>query len=235
MFENRTVVRTRVAQLIPGSSDYPLPIAPGKIGGGGGGGDQDKMAASRGAAPRFAAEQLTPPAVVVRNEDPKLPAEPTLIGSPTMILSPSDKYGDSMAAVLAPPSNGTGSGGGIGSGHGGGVGAGTGPGLGAGEGGGLGGGVYTVGGGVSAPRPIFDPDPEYSDEARKAKFQGNVELFAVIGPDGRPRDLRVIRSLGMGLDQKALDAVWKWRFAPAMKDGHAVAVQVSIEVAFRLY
>jgi protein TonB len=235
MVENRTVVRTRVAQLIPGSSDYPWPSAPGKIGGGGGGGDQDKMAASRGAAPRFAAEQLTPPAVVVRNEDPKLPAEPTLIGSPTMILSPSDKYGDPMAAVLAPPSNGTGSGGGIGSGHGGGVGAGTGPGLGAGEGGGLGGGVYTVGGGVSAPRPIFDPDPEYSDEARKAKFQGNVELFAVIGPDGRPRDLRVIRSLGMGLDQKALDAVWKWRFAPAMKDGHAVAVQVSIEVAFRLY
>ncbi len=116
MVENRTVVRTRVAQLIPGSSDYPLPIAPGKIGGGGGGGDQDKMAASRGAAPRFAAEQLTPPAVVVRNEDPKLPAEPTLIGPPTMILSPADKYGDPMAAVLAPPSNGTGSGGGIGSG-----------------------------------------------------------------------------------------------------------------------
>jgi hypothetical protein len=133
MVENRTVVRSRVAQLIPGSGDYPLPIAPGKIGGGGGGGDQDKMPASRGAAPRFAAEQLTPPAVVVRNEDPKLPAEPTLVGPPAVILSPSDKYGDPMAAVLAPPSNGTGSDGGIGSGHSGGVGSGTGPGLGAGE------------------------------------------------------------------------------------------------------
>ena len=140
-----------------------------------------------------------------------------------------------MANILNPPSNGTGSGGGIGSGHGGGIGAGEGPGIGEGRGGGVGGGVYHVGGGVSAPRPIYDPDPEYSDEARKAKYQGSVVLVAVIGPDGRPRDLRVMRSLGMGLDQKALDAVWKWRFAPAMKDNRPVSVQVSIEVVFHLY
>ena len=107
--------------------------------------------------------------------------------------------------------------------------------MGEGRGGGIGGGVYRVGGGVSAPRPIYDPDPEYSDEARRAKFQGSVVLIAVIGPDGRPRDLRVMRSLGMGLDQKALDAVWKWRFTPAMKDNRPVAVQVSIEVVFHLY
>jgi TonB family protein len=107
--------------------------------------------------------------------------------------------------------------------------------VGEGVGGGIGGGVYTVGGGVLAPHPIYDPDPEYSDEARKARYQGSVVLQAVIGADGRPRGLQVLRSLGMGLDQKALDAVSKWRFTPATKDGRPVAVLVSIEVAFRLY
>jgi periplasmic protein TonB len=235
MVENRAAVRTRVAELVPGSEDYLLPVAPGKIGGGGGGGDQDKMAASQGTPPRFASEQLTPPAVIVRNEDPKLRAEPTVIGPPDIVLPQSDKYGDPMANALNPSSNGTGSGAGIGSGEGGGIGSGTGPGVGEGRGGGIGGGVYRVGGGVSAPRPIYDPDPEYSEEARKAKFQGTVLLSAIIGPDGRPRDLRVVRSLGMGLDQKAVDAVWKWRFSPAMKGNQSVSVQVSIEVAFRLY
>jgi periplasmic protein TonB len=235
MVEHRTAIRTRVTELIPSSEDYVLPVAPGAIHGGGGGGDQDKLPASHGTAPRFANEQLTPPAVIVRNEAPKLPAEPTLIGPPDLVLPQSDKYGDPMANILNPPSNGTGSGGGIGSGHGGGIGSGEGPGIGEGRGGGIGGGVYHVGGGVSAPRPIYDPDPEYSDEARKAKYQGSVVLIATIGPDGRPRDLRVMRSLGMGLDQKALDAVWKWRFAPAMKDNRPVSVQVSIEVVFHLY
>jgi TonB family protein len=234
--DHRAAVRTKIADLIPASEeDIPLPVAPGAIHGGGGGGDQDKLPASHGTPPRFAAEQLTPPAVIVRNEAPKLPAEPTLIGPPDLVLPQSDNYGDPMANILNAPSNGTGSGGGIGSGHGGGIGSGEGPGIGEGRGGGIGGGVYHVGGGVSAPRPIYDPDPEYSDEARKAKFQGSVILVAIIGSDGRPRDLRVMRSLGMGLDQKALDAVSKWRFAPAMKDNRPVSVQVSIEVVFHLY
>jgi TonB family protein len=235
MVENRQAVRMKVSELVPTSDDYVMPVAPGKIGGGGGGGDHDKMDASHGTAPRFAAEQLTPPLAVVRNQNPALPAEPTLIGPPDIVLPQSDRYGDPMANILNPPSNGPGSGGGIGSGEGGGIGSGKGPGLGEGIGGGIGGGVYRVGGGVSAPRPIYDPDPEYSEEARKAKFQGIVLITAIIGPDGRPRDLRISRSLGMGLDQKALDAVWKWRFTPAMKDNHPVSVQVSIEVAFRLY
>ncbi len=235
MIQNRQPLRTSVTQLIPTTDEYPLPIAPGKTGGGGGGGDRDILPASHGALPRFAANQLTPPAVIVRNENPKLPAEPTVVGPPDLVFSPSDKYGDPMANILNPPSNGPGSGGGIGSGHGGGVGSGEGPGVGEGIGGGIGGGLFHVGGGVSAPRPIYDPDPEYSDEARKAKFQGSVILIATIGPDGRPRDLRVTRSLGMGLDQKALDAVQKWRFTPALKDNRPVSVMISIEVVFRLY
>jgi TonB family protein len=107
--------------------------------------------------------------------------------------------------------------------------------VGPGWGGGIGGGPYRVGGGVSAPRAIFSPDPEYSEEARKAKYQGTVVLYVVVGADGRPHDLRVTRSLGLGLDEKAIEAVRTWRFDPAKKDGQAVAVQVNIEVNFRLY
>lgn len=234
MVENRAVVRKTVAELIP-SDSYALPAAPGVSYGGGGGGDDDKMQASHGSAPRFAAEQLTPPAVNVRNEDPKLAAEPTVIGPPDLVLPQSTQPGDPMAALLTPPSNGIGSGGGIGSGHGGGVGSGEGPGVGEGRGGGIGGGVFRVGGGVSAPRAIYAPDPEFSEEARKAKYQGSVVLSAIIGSDGRPRNLRVVRSLGMGLDEKATEAVTRWRFEPARKGSQPVAVEVNIEVAFRLY
>jgi|SRR5579862_1760476 len=115
------------------------------------------------------------------------------------------------------------------------VGSGKGLGVGPGYGAGVGGGVYRVGGGVSAPRVLYDPDPEYSQEARQAKYQGTVVLWVVIGPDGLAHDVRVSRSLGMGLDEKAVDAVRKWRFQPAEKDGHPVAVQVNVEVNFRLY
>jgi TonB family protein len=234
MVENRAVVRSTVAELMPIDADV-LPPAPGVSYGGGGGGDNDEMQASHGSAPRFASEQLTPPTVIVRNEDPKLPTEATVVGPPDLVLPQSAQLGDPVAAILTPPSNGIGSGGGIGSGHGGGVGSGEGPGVGEGRGGGIGGGVFRVGGGVSAPRAIYAPDPEFSEEARKAKYQGSVVLSAIIGPDGRPRSLRVLRSLGMGLDEKATEAVTRWRFEPAHKDKQPVAVEVNIEVAFRLY
>jgi TonB family protein len=102
-------------------------------------------------------------------------------------------------------------------------------------GGGIGGGAYRVGGGVTAPRIIYAPDPEFSEEARKAKYQGTVVLWVVVGPDGRTHEIRVQRSLGMGLDQKAIEAIRQWRFEPGRKDTIAVAVQVNVEVNFRLY
>jgi TonB family protein len=216
-------------------SPYVLPASSSKAGGGGGGGDADKLRASKGTPPPFAQEQLTPPAVVLRNPEPKLPAEATLVGPPQLAFPQVGPTGDPLSAILAPPSNGVGSGGGMGSGDGGGVGSGRGPGLGPGRGGGFGGGVFRVGGGVSAPRALYAPDPEYSDEARKAKYQGTVVLGAVIGPDGRTREVKVARSLGMGLDEKALEAVRTWRFEPGKKDGQPVAVQINIEVNFRLY
>jgi periplasmic protein TonB len=218
----------------------PLPMTKKSdttVGGGGGGGDRDKLQAPKGKLPKLAMQQITPPAIVIRNDHPKLAVEPTVVVPPQIKLASNmPLIGNPMAAIPSgPPSNGTGSGGGIGSGSGGGVGSGTGPGVGPGHGGGIGGGVFRVGGGVSAPRALDTPDPEYSEEARKAKYQGTCVLWLIVGPDGKPRDVKVARALGMGLDQKAMEAVRNWKFQPAMKDGKPVAVQINVEVNFRLY
>jgi periplasmic protein TonB len=232
---HRREISQRVMNVITDVSPYVLPASKSRAGGGGGGGDRDKLAASKGALPRLSREQITPPAVVIRNDNPKLAVEPTVVVPPQIQLPHTGTLGDPLSAVLGPPSNGPGFGGGIGSGSGGGVGSGSGPGVGPGRGGGIGGGVYHVGGGVSAPRPIYSPDPDYSEEARKAKYQGTVVLWVIVGSDGRPHDIRVYRSLGMGLDEKAIEAIRTWKFEPARKDGIPVAVQVNIEVSFRLY
>ena len=243
-----TIWGRRVVTQIVKPSDMVTLIAPDEVpalpasktqaGGGGGGGDQDKFQASKGKLPKQSMQQITPPEVIQRNPNPKLPVEPTVVIPPEIKLAMNNlpNLGDPMSHLPSgPPSNGTGSGGGIGSGSGGGVGSGTGPGVGPGRGGGIGGGVFRVGGGVSAPRVVYQPDPEYSEEARKAKYQGTCVLWLVVGPDGHPRDIRIARSLGLGLDEKAIDAVKTWRFEPAMKDGQPVAVQINVEVTFRLY
>jgi len=232
---HRQQIRQQVIDVVTDVSPYILPASATSSGGGGGGGDRDKLQASKGVLPKFSRQQLTPPSVIVHNENPKLAVEPTVVVPPEIVLPHSGPLGDPLSSVLGPPSNGTGWGGGIGSGSGGGVGSGTGPGVGPGRGGGIGGGTYRVGGGVSAPRPIFAPDPEFSDEARKAKYQGTVVLWVVVGPDGRTHDIRIQRSLGMGLDEKAIAAVREWKFDPARRNGIPVAVQVNIEVTFRLY
>lgn len=234
MVQHKQDVQVMTTSLVTNLSEYALPAAPTKTGGGGGGGDHDKLGASQGSLPKAAREQIAPPMVVVRNKTPMLVAPPTVV-APDMKLPQFVPLGDPMAKVIGPASNGTGGGGGIGSGAGGGVGPGHGPGVGEGDGGGIGGGSYTMGGGVTAPRTLFAPDPEFSDEARKARHQGTVQLWAVITPDGRAVNIRVTRSLGMGLDEKAIEAVKTWRFAPGTKDGHPVAVQVGIEVNFHLY
>lgn len=230
-----TTQKVTVALVDP--ADIPA-LKPSKtqVGGGGGGGDRDVLAASKGKLPKFSMQQITPPVVVVRNENPKLAVEPTIVIPPQVVLASNNmpNLGDPMAhAVL--PSNGTGSGGGIGSGSGGGVGSGKGPGFGPGEGGGVGGGVFHVGGGVLPPRAIYAPEPEFSEEARKAKYQGVCTLGLIVGTDGRPSNIRVLSSLGMGLDEKAIEAVRNWKFEPAMKDGHPVRVEIAVEVDFHLY
>jgi periplasmic protein TonB len=215
--------------------DLAIPVSKTLSGGGGGGGDRDKLQASPGRLPTQSRQQITPPMAVVRNPDPKLPVPPSIVAPPLPQPNLQD-LGDPLSHLPSLPSNGMGAGGGIGDeGRGGGVGSGEGPGFGPGHGGGYGGGAYKIGGGVSAPKAIYAPDPEYSEEARKAKFSGTCVLWLVVGPDGKARDIRVARTLGLGLDEKAIEAVKNWRFEPGMKDGKPVATQLNVEVTFRLY
>lgn len=217
-------------------SPYVLPESKEVSGGGGGGGSHDPRPATKGVLPKAAREQFTPPTVIVPTEQPKLAMAPTVVAPPELTPPQVGQIGDPMSKVISSiPSNGPGLGGGIGSGVGGGVGSGTGPGVGPGHGGGIGGGAYHVGGGVHPPKVIYKVDPEFSEEARKNKWQGIVILKVIIGKDGKPEDIKVQRSLGMGLDEKAVAAVKQWRFDPGTKDGQPVPVEVSMEVSFRLY
>ena len=228
-------VQEQIQLIAPDLAPYKPMAKKEPMGGGGGGGDRSPTPPSKGKLPRLADKQFVPPMAVVHNPDPKLVMEPTLIIQPDANIPKVDMnvLGDPLAkSGIA--SNGSGSGGGIGTGPGGGVGSGRGPGYGPGSGGNMGGGAYRIGGGVSPPSVILKVEPEYSEEARKAKFQGTVILFVVVDEKGNPRELKVIRPLGLGLDQKAIEAVEKWKFRPGMKDGKPVAVQATIEVNFRL-
>jgi TonB family protein len=229
-----------VTLIAPSPDSYALPVAKKVVSGGGGGGEHDVLEAPKGRLPKTAMQQITPPSIILRNPHPKLAVAPTVVVPPQVHLA--DNHMPTLgiptaAAALpsAPPSNGTGSGAGIGSGSGGGVGVGHGAGVGAGSGGGIGGGVFKVGGGISAPQPVSTPDPEYTEQARVAKTQGTCILWLIVDDQGRPRDIRVVRGLGMGLDAKAIEAVKQWKFQPAMKDGRPVNVQISVEVGFKLY
>jgi periplasmic protein TonB len=234
-------VQQKVKEFVPLIAPIdlaPPPIATPKkqvMGGGGGGGDRSPLPAAKGKLPKPALRQFTPPQQVIANQNPKLSMEPTIIAPPDVNLPQvkMDQYGDPLARI-GPPSNGPGSGGGIGSGSGGGVGPGKGGGFGPGEGGGVGGGVFRVGGGVTAPQLLSKIEPEYSEEARKAKYQGTVLLYVQVDASGKAVNMRVLHSLGLGLDEKAMEAVKRWKFKPGTKDGKPVTVEAQIEVNFRL-
>jgi protein TonB len=230
-----TWVTGRPPKLGPEASQVigPISFLADKPGGHGGGGTHDKTAASRGALPKMTLDdQLTPPQAVPVNLDPKLAEPPSVMALSDVRLPQLAQLGDPLSAVQGPPSNGPGGGGGNGSGCCGGVGPKAGPGFGPYDEG----NVFRPGrGGVIQPRAIYDPDPDYSDAARKAKYQGSVLLWLVVDPEGRPRNIRIRRSLGMGLDEKAVAAVSTWRFQPATLNGQPVAVEVNVEVSFRLY
>lgn len=210
-----------------------------KAQGGGGGGDRDPRPASKGKAPRFAMNaQLTPPQVVIKNPNAALQVEPTLFGPPELKLPSSNlpNWGDPRAALLT-GSGGPGSGGGIGSGSGGGVGSGEGGGYGPGSGGGTGGGAFNAGtGGVSYASCIYCPRPEYSEEGYKAKYQGVVLLRVLITAEGKATNISVVKGLGLGLDEKAIEAVRAWRFRASIgPNGRPVAAWNTVEISFRLH
>ena len=228
--------KQQVTTALVDPGDYTLKPAKTQAGGGGGGGDRDVLQASKGRLPRFSMQQITPPMVVIRNPNPKLAVEPTVVVPPEIQVAKIDmpNLGDQKSSAVN-PSNGTGSGGGIGAGSGGGVGPGRGPGVGPGEGGGMGGGIFRPGMGASQPRVIYGPDPEFSEEARKAKYQGVCVLGLIVDANGIPTNIRIVSSLGMGLDENAIKTVKTWRFEPAMKDGHPVPYAMNLEVDFHLY
>lgn len=231
---SRTTI-VRQPPVFSGLEYVPMPSGDNVPHGGGSGGDHSTISVSRGTPPKFSEQQIAPPAIVVRNPVARMQVDPTLQGPPQLKLPESNQLGDLLAANNAIPSNGIGGNSGMGSKHGTGIGPGDGSGFGPGTGGGCCNGAFLPGKGVSPPRAIYEPDPEYSEEARKAKYQGTVILAVVVDSSGHPRDVHVARSLGMGLDQKAVEAVEKWKFTPGVKDGVPVAVQVNVEVIFRLY
>jgi periplasmic protein TonB len=211
------------------------PYVPSASHGGGGSGDRSPLAASKGRLPRIAPRQFTPPMAVIRNTDPRLPMQPTLVISADIrlpqvdILAMGDPYGRN-----GPLSNGTGKGGGIGDGEGTGIGNGKGPGVGPGDGGDTGGGLRGLGGASTAPVVLFQVEPEFSEKARKAKLQGVVMLYGEVDTNGRLRNIRVTRGLGLGLEEKAIEAVKQWRFRPGTRNGKPVAAAAAIEVNFHL-
>jgi periplasmic protein TonB len=215
-----------------------LPAGANKAGGGGGGGDRSVTPATKGRAPKFAWTQFTPPEATIKNPKPILPMDPTLLGPPDLKVqnTPLTNMGDPMAAAVT-MSGGPGGGGGIGTGEAGGIGSGSGGGLGPGEGGGTGGGAFRAGvNGVGSPQCIYCPQPEYSDEARKAKYQGTVLLDVIVTADGRVLSPQVIKGPGLGLEEKAIAQVLKWKMRAAVgPNGKPVTCRVNIEVTFHLY
>jgi TonB family protein len=229
---------TETAVMVYTPMNLVLPPMPKKdeSGGGGGGGRRTVTPPSLGRLPRAADKQFVPPdPEPPKNPDPSLIVEPTIV-APQLAQLPQINLlniGDPNG-VPGPPSAGPGVGGGIGTGQGRGIGEGKGPGVGPGEGGGVGGGVFRVGGGVTPPTVLQRVEPQYSEEARKARYQGTVVLEAIVRRDGTCDIIRVVRSLGFGLDENAMQALRQWRFRPGLRNGVPVDVSLNIEVNFNL-
>jgi len=205
-----------------------LPAGAQKAGGGGGSNDRSLTPPTKG-KPKFTWTQFTPPQAKIQNLNPKLAMDPSLLGPPDLKMNVNlPNIGDPLANSTT-DSLGRGNGTGVGSGNGGG--------LGPGEGGGTGGGVFRAGvNGVGTPACIYCPDPPYSDEARKAKYQGIVIVDLVVSADGRVLNARVIKGPGLGLEENTIQTVMHWRFKPAVgPNGRAVPVSIPVEVTFRLF
>jgi len=217
--------------------EYDAPKSAKLAGGGGGGGDRSPIEANKGKLPERVKDPVLPPQpqTIVK---PLLPEPPAINVQKDIQLPDNDMpmIGVHESANVKLQVSGTGSGAGMGSGSGGGLGTGSGNGYGPGEGGNAGGGLYQIGGRVSAPVVIHSVEAEFSDEARRAKYQGVCLISLIVDTQGNPQNIRVVRALGMGLDEKAVEAIRQYKFKPAMKDGKTpVPVMITIEVDFRLY
>lgn len=207
----------------------PIRPFPGRAAGGGG--HHEKAPATKGHLVKIAARQFVPPTIRVTNPNPRLIIEPTIEGPPDLVYKTLPIVGDPLSQILG-SSAGSGGPSGIGNSHG--TGIGNKSGSSAGDGGSGIGTVYPPGNGVTLPVLIHRMEPEFSEEARKAKYSGTVLIRADIDSSGHARNLRLTRSVGMGLDEKAIEAVAQWLFKPGTKAGKPVAVSAVIEVSFRL-
>jgi TonB family protein len=223
-------------------------MQPGPGGGGGGGGL--KMKAPPTKVERKGVQKISSP-IPARKLPPPIEPKPKPVEPPptpldakvlppvmapvaTVAADNRDREGDIKEAPKETPSQGPGSGGGAGTGKGTGLGEGDGSGIGPGEGGGMGGGPYRPGSGVDPPRLLKEVRADYSDEARRANVTGEVLLEIVVRRDGTVGDVKILRRLGAGLDQRAIQAVRQWRFAPARLKGVPVDVVVEVSVEFKL-
>jgi TonB family protein len=211
---------------------------PRPAGGGGGGGG------NRQAGPIRRAEGIGHDAITLRVARPAVPSDhaadiavlPAVVLDARPLASGTrDVIGLPEGGVSFGTSQGPGSGGGVGEGAGTGIGPGAGAGVGPGSGGGIGGGVYRPGGSVSAPRVIREVKPKYTSDAMIRKVEGTVVLEFVVRSDGRPSDIRVLRSLDPGgLDEQAMIAAAEWRFDPGRLGAKPVDVLVTLYLDFSL-
>jgi periplasmic protein TonB len=232
-------IRTRIAPFGPNPThspisltDFPLlaPVAPQSSNGGSGAGSHDLVDPMRGNPPQVTTTPLSPPIIPVVN-DPKLAVESAL--AKQTVTLPSDPSLPNIGILNSPDvsiaSDGPGGPAGMGAGHNGTYGNGTGHNV-YGPGDGL-----IPGNGVTAPLLIYAPTPEFSDEARRNKYQGVCTITVVVDAQGIPRNPVVVQRLGEGLDEKALEAIRLYKFKPGMKDGRAVPTRITIAVNFRLF
>ena len=232
-------VQTAVAKVSPiHISLYDPPPPPvmqvAKAQGGGGGGGARQVEPPVKGHPPVEVKRPMVQLEAAKINLPKLSVEPT-----SQVRLPQDtpiaNLGAPQSTQVALASQGSGSNAGFGIGAGGGIGQGNGTGIGPGANGGYGGGLMNVGGGVSAPRVIHSVEPQFTPEARQANYQGVVGIQLIVDSQGNPQAVHVVRHLGMGLDERAIEAVRQYKFSPAMYQGHAVAVQLIIDVDFRLH
>jgi protein TonB len=187
-----------------------------------GGGQRNPLPASRGKAPPRAVTKIFVPPMAVRVDNPKLAVPQAMMDAPDINIDVAE-IGDPMGK-LGSLSGGPGGPSGIGDASGRRIGNGSGDGP----------ISYKALGITQEPKLLHAEEPEYSDEARRARVQGTVVLAIDVDVNGRVANVRVIRSLGLGLDEKAVAAVMKWKFRPAMAAGRPVTAPAQALVTFHL-